>query len=196
MNEIIGLLAGYLAGGISTGLVVSKIFGEEGLRSKGSGNIGATNVARVVGKKAGIFTLVGDMVKPLIAILLVSLLTTDITVLAITGTAAVVGHIFPIYYRFQGGKGVATALGFFLYLTPIVAGISILVFAASLFITRYVSLGSVLGTLAAPISLYLLHYDSSLFFASLLIFALIAYKHIGNMSRIMKGTEGKFGEKS
>ncbi|MBF0275835.1 MAG: glycerol-3-phosphate 1-O-acyltransferase PlsY [Nitrospinae bacterium] len=189
--ELPALLTGYLLGSISTGLLVSKLSGEKDIRQKGSGNIGATNILRVIGKKAGAITLLGDMLKAVVAIMITGLYTDDLHILALAGLASVVGHIFPVYYSFKGGKGVATALGMLFYLSPLSGLIVLAVFVATLYSSRYVSLGSILGSLTAPLSILFFDYNLTLFASFIVVFFLICYMHRENIKRLLNGTENR-----
>ena len=145
----------YLVGSIPTGYVLGRLAGID-IREVGSGNIGATNVARAVGKGRGIATLIGDAAKGFIPVYLVVLFGLSPIETALTGVAAVMGHLFPVFLKFQGGKGVATAVGVLLALAPLATLILLVVFALALAASRIVSLSSLAAALAAPATLWLL----------------------------------------
>src|SRR3989442_9288516 len=149
--------AAYLLGSIPFGLLLAKIFGDSDVRKSGSGNIGATNVARVVGPLAGILTLVFDTAKGAAAVWLASRVTNESAAwMMIAAFAVLLGHCFPVWLKFTGGKGVATALGMFLVLCPLAAVSALLLFLLCVAYWRYVSLGSVAAAAAMPLLIYFL----------------------------------------
>src|SRR5436309_4229432 len=150
-------LAGYTLGAIPFGLILAKLFGGTDVRKGGSGNIGATNVARVVGPLAGILTLILDVAKGSAAVLLAARLSQDsATWMMIAALAALAGHCFPIWLKFKGGKGVATAAGVFLVLSPLACLGAVILFLLVVIFWRYVSLGSVSAAAAMPLLIYFL----------------------------------------
>ncbi len=180
-----------------------RIFRKEDIRTTGSGNIGATNVARSGAKGLGILTLLLDLAKGLVAVLIARHLApgtpgfpSDLAVAA--AVAAVLGHVFPVWLRFRGGKGVATALGVFLALAPMVALAGVGVFVVLVFTTRYVSLASVVSAAVLPVFAMLLLPDRSPVFLGGVIFIalLVIVKHQANISRLLNGTENRFGSKN
>lgn len=181
----------YLIGSIPTGLLLGKACGID-VRNEGSGNIGATNLYRVVGRKIGVLTLLGDCLKGLIPVLAVkySVLPADYAVWV--GLAAFCGHVFSVFLKFKGGKGVATALGVFLALAPLAVGLALLVFISMMLIWRYVSLGSIAAALAMPLTVTLLHGDNVLIGATLIIAVIVVAKHHENIRRLLAGTENRF----
>lgn len=196
------LAVAYLLGSIPFGYLLVRIFRKEDIRTTGSGNIGATNVARSGAKGLGLLTLLLDLLKGFAAVWIAGLFApgtpgfpSDLAVLA--GVAAVLGHVFPIWLRFKGGKGVATALGVFIAIAPLAAlcalGIFIVVFA----ITRYVSLASILAAVMLPVFCLLWMPDRSPVFVGGVIFLslLVIAKHHANISRLMQGKENRFGSK-
>src|SRR6266403_1408972 len=188
----------YLLGSIPFGLIVGKMFGHGDVRKEGSGNIGATNVSRVAGPLAGIFTLPLDGAKGAAAVLVAGRYSNDSAMwVVIAGLAALVGHCFPVGLKFKGGKGVATAAGVYLALCApaFLAGLILFLLVAGL--TRYVSLGSVAAAVAMPLLMYFLwapHHAPPLVitFGALAVAILIVYKHDGNLQRLVRGTEPKF----
>lgn len=183
---------GYLLGAVPFGLVIGKMVGAD-VRKKGSQNIGATNVSRVLGKKLGFLTLVCDCLKSIVPMVLAAQIlpesdTKEMTV-AVTGVMAVVGHMFPLYLRFKGGKGVATGLGVFLYLSPVAIAISLLVFIASVALTGFVSVGSLLASGLIPLWLYFLGASKTTLLAAFLVALLIWGKHHENIGRLLRGQE-------
>jgi acyl phosphate:glycerol-3-phosphate acyltransferase len=190
--------AAYLLGSIPFGLLLGKLFGAADIRKAGSGNIGATNVTRVAGPLAGILTLVLDAAKGALAIVLAARLSDQSsTWMMIAGLCALVGHCFPIWLGFRGGKGVATAAGVFLVLClPAFLGAAIL-FMLVVAYWRFVSLGSIAAAAAMPLLIYFLwapHHAPpyAVTFGSLAAALLIVYKHDANIQRLVQGDEPKF----
>ncbi len=194
MNSI-GLLCitcSYLIGAIPFGLVLSRGSGID-IRVEGSKNIGATNVTRLLGKKLGTLTLLCDVLKGYLPMQIATHLLQGTSAphltIALCGAASVLGHMFPVYLRFKGGKGVATALGAFLFLEPLAVLGCLLVFIASVYLSGYVSLGSLLGSVSIVLWLPLLHAPNWKLWLAAGIVALIWIKHAQNIGRLMNGTE-------
>ena len=190
--DILFPIASYLIGAIPFGLLVGRMAGVD-VRSAGSGNIGATNVSRLLGKKLGLITLFLDCMKGFLPIYLSSLLLQDsgdksIYTMA-SGVMAVVGHMFPVYLGFRGGKGVATALGVFLFLSPPAIGISLVVFIAAVAGTGFVSAGSLLASGLFPLWLLLLGQPVNMIITAVIIGSLIWVKHHENIVRLIQGKE-------
>lgn len=189
----------YLLGSIPFGYLLVRVFRKQDIRCQGSGNIGATNVARSGAKGLGIATLLLDIGKGLLAVELARHLQGGSYDLAAwAALAAVVGHIFPVWLRFQGGKGVATALGVFLGLIPQAAALVFLVFLGVFLLTRYVSLASIAGAAMFPLfGFHFVHARTPAVVCSfLLIPLLVIVKHHGNIRRLLNGTENRFGSRS
>jgi glycerol-3-phosphate acyltransferase PlsY len=186
----------YFIGSIPTGVILAKYFGNVDLRSVGSGNIGATNVARAMGKKFGAITLLGDTLKGLIPTLVAMALFDSYYLAALVGLAAFLGHIFSIFLEFRGGKGVATALGVLIVTSPLATLIGFLVFAVVLGVTRYVSAGSLVAAVIIPIAAYWTGRPFPFILLSSLISIFVIYRHTDNIKRLLSGTEKRFGEKS
>jgi acyl phosphate:glycerol-3-phosphate acyltransferase len=190
--------AAYLLGSIPFGLLVGKLFGGADVRTAGSGNIGATNVARVAGPLAGILTLLLDAAKGALAVVLAARLSDQSsTWMMIAGLCALIGHCFPIWLGFHGGKGVATAGGVFLVLCPPAFLGSIMLFVLVVVYWRYVSLGSMSAAAAMPLLIYFFwapHHAPpyAVTFGSLAAALLIVYKHDANIQRLVQGDEPKF----
>lgn len=186
------VLGSYLIGSIPFGLVLGKVAGVD-VRAAGSGNIGATNVARLVGKKLGGLTLVCDALKAILPMLVAAWLLEHGSQrelwVALCGGAAFLGHLYPLYLRFRGGKGVATALGIFLYLAPVAAGIDLLIFVGVVYNWGYVSLGSLTAALMLPGLVWLLTGSLSNSVLALAIGVLIWVKHWDNIVRLMQHEE-------
>lgn len=198
---IFSTIFAYLAGSIPTAVWYGKIFHGVDVRQHGSGNAGATNSLRTLGKKAGIIVLIVDFLKGFLAVKAASLFSTetDSILPLIMGLAVIAGHIFPIFAQFRGGKGVATAMGVLAATFPWAALGCVIVFMIIVFATKYVSLGSILGALAFPIQLtFNLWNDNADKYAigfAWLIFIILAVMHRQNIQRLLKGTESKFGVK-
>jgi glycerol-3-phosphate acyltransferase PlsY len=190
--------AAYLLGSIPFGLVLGKLFGSADVREAGSGNIGATNVARVAGPLAGVLTLLLDAAKGALAIVLAARLSDQSsTWMMIAGLCALVGHCFPIWLGFRGGKGVATAAGVFLVLCPPAFLGATMLFLLVVAYWRFVSLGSIAAAAAMPLLIYFLwapHHAPpyAVTFGSLAAALLIVYKHDANIQRLVQGDEPKF----
>jgi glycerol-3-phosphate acyltransferase PlsY len=191
-------VAAYLLGSIPFGIILAKLFGGTDVRKEGSGNIGATNVARVVGPLAGILTLILDAAKGAAAVLLAERLSNgSATWMMIAGMAALLGHCYPVWLKFRGGKGVATAAGIFIALCPIAFLGAILLFIVVVAFWRYVSLGSISAAAAIPLLMYFLWAPGHapplvVTFGSLAIALLVVYKHSSNIQRLVEGVEPKF----
>lgn len=190
--QILFPVVGYLLGAIPFGLVIGKLVGAD-VRKEGSQNIGATNVSRVLGKKLGFLTLVCDCVKSIVPMALAAQMLpeteTKELLVATTGVMAVVGHMFPLYLKFRGGKGVATGLGVFLYLSPVAIGISLLVFIGSVALSGFVSVGSLLASGLIPLWLYFLGASKITILAAFVVALLIWVKHHENIGRLLRGQE-------
>jgi glycerol-3-phosphate acyltransferase PlsY len=187
------LIAVYLIAAIPTGVVLARLMGSEDVRQKGSGNIGATNVYRVAGKLAGVLTLLGDTMKSFLPLLAFKTwLAPTPTQFGIACAFAIMGHCYPIYLKFEGGKGVATALGIFLVISPKAVLVALIIFVLTVVITRYISLGSVLATLSAPLLILLFNHPQPIFLATLFIALLVIWRHHSNIKRLLDGTEDRF----
>jgi len=190
-------VSAYLLGSIPFGLLLAKLFGSADVRKSGSGNIGAANVTRVAGPRAGILTLVLDGAKGAAAVLLAERYSNDsATWMMVAGLIAMVGHCFPVWLKFKGGKGVATAAGMYLALcAPAFLG-GLLLFILVVAFWRYVSLGSISAAAAMPLLIYFLwapHHAPPpvITFGALAVAMLIVYKHDANLQRLVQGTEPK-----
>ncbi len=181
----------YLLGSISFGLLLARLYGKHDLRQSGSGNIGATNVARTMGKTVGALTLVGDAIKGLIAVCLALWWGSSNLVAGWAALTAVLGHMFPLYHGLRGGKGVATALGCFLPILPLPLMIGFVVWLATVAIWHYVSIGSILAAITLPLLAALLAYPPPFIYSATLVALLVLYKHRSNIQRLREGTEAK-----
>lgn len=189
--QLILIGAAYLIGSIPTGLLLGKAYGID-VRKEGSGNIGATNLYRTVGRKVGILTLIGDCLKGLLPVILVKCSSLPVESAALVGLAAFCGHVFSVFLKFKGGKGVATALGVFLALAPLAVAIAIALFACLMFIWRYVSLGSISAAVAMPVAVFFLGGSSNLTVVTAIISTIVIIRHHENIKRLISGTENKF----
>ncbi len=186
---ILVVLAAYLVGAIPFGLLLGKAAGVD-VRSAGSGNIGATNVARTAGKTVGVLTLLLDAAKGAAPILIGQyVLHLDARWLAAAGLAAVVGHVLPIYLAFRGGKGVATALGVFLALSPLSTGVAIAAFLVTFLVSKFVSLGSLIGALVLTTATWFLDGRLEVTGLAVLCSLIILVRHQGNIRRMLEHRE-------
>jgi glycerol-3-phosphate acyltransferase PlsY len=193
------LLAGaYLLGSVPFGLILGKLFGAGDVRQAGSGNIGATNVARAAGNFAGVLTLLLDAAKGALPVWAAARITEgNATWMMLAGIAAFAGHCFPVWLKFRGGKGVATAAGIFLMLSPIAFLGALLLFVLMVAFWRYVSLASISAAAAMPLLIYFLWAPRhapplSITFGTLVLAMVIAFKHDRNIQRLVEGTEPRF----
>jgi glycerol-3-phosphate acyltransferase PlsY len=186
-------LFGYLLGSIPTGVIVTKLFSKVDPRLSGSKNIGATNIYRTAGKKLGLVTLLGDVIKGALPVSIALWSGLSTLWIAIAGLSPVVGHVFSIFLGFKGGKGVATALGVYFVISPVAVFIEFLIFSGIVWKWRYVALGSITCAVTIPILIAFFRSDSQLYFVlSVIIAALILYRHQANISRLLQGTENKW----
>ncbi|HOI15280.1 MAG TPA: glycerol-3-phosphate 1-O-acyltransferase PlsY [Geobacteraceae bacterium] len=192
LQELLLILCAYLLGSVPTGLLLARAFGGVDIRTKGSGNIGATNVYRTLGRKIGILTLVGDCLKGMIPVLAAKALEFPDIWIAAVGVAAFLGHIFPVFLGFKGGKGVATALGVFLAASPLAVLAALGVFIIVLVVWRFVSLASITAAAFMPALSALIDGKPMIVAMSLCIAAIVIFKHKDNIKRLRNGTENKF----
>ncbi len=188
---ILVIVLAYLCGAIPTGVILTKRLGLD-IRTMGSGNVGATNVARSAGKKVGLLTLLGDIIKGLIPVLLVRFLGLGEAALACAAVAALVGHVFSPFLGFSGGKGVATGLGVLLGIAPHVILFALVFFIVTFAASRIVSLASLVATAATPLLLWWFAYPPARLYAGTLIALLIIVRHHENIVRLLNGQEQKF----
>ncbi len=192
--DIVIIAASYLIGSIPTGYLIAKYFYNIDIKTVGSGNIGATNVLRTLGKKMGILTLIGDALKGVIPVtfaLIYKPYPLNQNLVFFSALLAFLGHIFPFYLKFKGGKGVATALGIFLVLFPLQTLYAAIIFFLVVLKTRYVSLGSILAALSMPVFVSFSAKAAYQITLTIIMSALIIYKHKDNISRLMEGNENK-----
>ncbi len=200
MKEFILIIIAYLIGSIPTALIVSRKFFGVDIRDYGSGNMGATNTFRVLGKKYGSIVMLADILKGMLAVALYNLLPYYLhnelertNFMLALGISAVIGHIFPIYANFKGGKGVATLFGMILAIQPIIAISCVGVFLVVLFLTRYVSLSSMLGAVMLPICVLWIWNDDVVLYRvfAILVAAMVILTHQKNIGRILRGVESR-----
>jgi acyl phosphate:glycerol-3-phosphate acyltransferase len=194
MKPLLALVVAYLVGGIPFGYLLVKLKTGEDVRSKGSGNIGATNVLRTTGRAIAILTLLLDIGKGFFAVWFAAWLTGDspewMSAAALTVMA---GHAYPVFLKFQGGKAVASFIGAFLYLTPVPLAAALVVFVIVVAATRYISMGSVVAAGSLPLGGWMIeHPPEVVLLASVVAAAFIIYRHKGNIGRIRVGNEHVF----
>src|SRR6478609_8707694 len=199
MNNLIVAVAAYLIGSISFAVVVSSAMGLADPRSYGSGNPGATNVLRTGNKLAAILTLVGDAFKGWLPVWLVvhfgARFGLDGTAIALASIAVFLGHLYPVFFRFQGGKGVATAAGVLLAIHPVLGLATLLTWLIIAFFFRYSSLAALVAAVFAPFFQVFLFGPSRISLAVVAMSALLIWRHRGNISKLMSGQESRIGEK-
>ena len=191
-KELIFVFFAYLVGSIPTGLLLAKAFGGVDIRETGSGNIGATNVYRTLGRKVGLLTLVGDCLKGLIPVLAAQALGFACPWIALVGLAAFLGHVYTVFLGFKGGKGVATALGVFLGVSPLAVLGAVVVFSLVLYKWRFVSLASITAAAVVPSLVAIIDKRPEIVAMSIVIAALVVWKHRENIKRLKQGTENRF----
>ncbi len=220
VNMVIVVLLSYIVGSIPTSIMLSKWKHGFDIRTKGSGNAGGTNVFRILGWKSGVFVIIMDMLKGVLATTVIARLFWDPTlpfynhtpfddftiIQMICGGAAIIGHVWTVFAGFRGGKGIATGAGLLVGITPTEFAVSILVFLTVFLAFRYVSLGSIMAAIAFPLSLIIrhnilsdeIHSYKTLVFFSVGIALFLVYSHRANIKRLLEGTERKitsFGRK-
>lgn len=193
MQVLIAIIISYIIGSIPSGFLLTKYVMKKDVRQYGSGNIGATNVARVMGLKSGVLVAVFDILKGYLGVLvgqmiLGSNLSTAILFVAV---AAIAGHDWSLFLGFSGGKGVATTFGVILRLYPLAFLIYAVIWITLVFITRYVSLGSILGSMSLPITLYFSSFAGRHVFFAVLLSLFVMYTHRENIKRLLKGEENR-----
>ncbi len=192
LSRIGFLLATYLIGSVPTGYWLGQAWKGIDIRQHGSGNLGATNVYRVLGAGPAIFTFSVDSLKGLIPVLAAQrLFPNALSISALTGVTAIVGHTMSVFLRFRGGKGMATSTGVFAALMPVPALVAIAVFLTVTLATRYVSLGSILGSLTLVASAFIFCAPRPLAWTSVAVAAFVVWKHQANIQRLLHGTENR-----
>jgi glycerol-3-phosphate acyltransferase PlsY len=185
---------GYLLGSVNSSLIVGKLYGVD-VRKHGSGNAGMTNSLRTMGKAAALLVLIGDITKGILACLAGLFIADDIGLL-ISGIAAVIGHNWPLYFGFKGGKGALTSITVVMMMDWRIGLIIIGVFGITVAVSRYVSLGSILGAITFPLASIFFNKKIELIFAALFMSLLVIARHHSNIDRLLKGSESKLGQKT
>ncbi len=189
------IIFSFILGSVPFGVIIARIRGVN-LKKVGSGNIGATNVLRALGKRSAAATLLGDMLKGTAAVLAAKFLSMGPDYEGIMGIAAILGHNFSIFLKFKGGKGVATGIGVLLSYSPKIAILTIIIWLIVVLIARYSSLGAIVSFGLLPVNIFLFDFSQSKLIISAVIALLILARHSGNIKRLIKGTEKKIGERA
>jgi acyl phosphate:glycerol-3-phosphate acyltransferase len=192
----VAVLFAYLIGSVPFALLLSRRWGARDLRRIGSGNLGAANVLRASGVTAGVLVAMLDILKGAVSVMLAQRLGGDSVGPAAAGVAAIVGHVYPVWLRFRGGKGVATACGVFSVLTPLAVPPVLAIFIATVWTTKYVSLGSVAASISLPAMAYASSAPPSVVIAACAASALILLRHRTNLWRVHTGTERRLGARA
>jgi glycerol-3-phosphate acyltransferase PlsY len=193
---VVGILAAYCIGSVPFALWLARRWGAIDLRRVGSGNLGAANVLRASGVTAGVLVAILDIGKGAASVALASRLSPGQATTAAAGLAAIVGHIYPVWLRFRGGKGVATACGVFAVLTPIAVPPALAIFLATVWLTKYISLGSVVASVALPPIAYATGSSAPVVIAAAAVASLIVFRHRANLGRMRGGTERRIGARA
>lgn len=190
---VIAVIAAYAIGSIPFALILARRRGIRDLRHIGSGNLGASNVWRAAGAAAGVLVALLDIAKGAAGVVVAERLTGGAAAPAAAGVAAVVGHIYPVWLGFRGGKGVATGCGVFAVLTPLAVLPAVVIFVVSVWLTKYISAGSVMASLALPPLAYVTGSPTPVIAAAAAVAALIVFRHRSNLKRVRAGTEPRVG---
>ena len=192
LNMFLVVLIGYLLGSISTGVLLSKAFSQTDIRTQGSGNAGTTNMLRVLGRKAAFYTFIGDMLKGVIAVFIGKWLIGGELGGLLGVVGAVLGHYYPLYFGFKGGKGIATSFGSLLFVFPVHALLAFTVFLILVAVTHYVSVGSVAAAIVLPLLVLITRFgDPKLWIITACIGASVVWRHRANIKRLLNHTESK-----
>ncbi len=193
--KVVYALLSYLLGSVPSGYLIYRRIKNRDIRKFGSKSMGATNLLRLTDKKTALLAALFDILKGFIPVFLSLKLFDDINFSLLCGFLAVLGHCFPLYIKFRGGKGVATTAGVYLALSlPSLAGVAV-VFLVAIALTKYVSLGSLLGIMTLPLTALIFGYEKQLVFFGVAFFLLIVFQHRENIKRLIQGKERKLGEK-
>jgi glycerol-3-phosphate acyltransferase PlsY len=193
---VVGIVVAYLIGSVPFALIIAKRWGAPDLRHVGSGNLGATNVLRASGVTAGVLVALLDVGKGAAGVLVAVKLGGSTSTPAVAGFAAIVGHIYPVWLRFRGGKGVATACGVFAALAPVAVPPALAVFLITAWVTKYISVGSVLASTALPPIAYAMGTPTPVVVTAAATAALIVFRHRSNLARVWLGTERRIGARA
>tara|TARA_B100001057_G_scaffold217305_1_gene217531 strand:- start:3274 stop:3864 length:591 start_codon:yes stop_codon:yes gene_type:complete len=192
INQILYIFIAYFIGSISFGILASKIFNIADPRAMGSKNPGATNVLRTGNKYAAVFTLLGDMLKATLVVGIALSLDFSGNFLTAAILAVLLGHMYPIFYNFKGGKGVATALGILLAINWELALFTLLIWIIIFFVSKYSSLSAIIAAIASPLIAYTLNQDQHIIIISVVLAILILFRHKKNIQNLINGTESSF----
>ncbi len=196
LNTVLIVIAAYLLGSIASAIIVGRLLGTGDPRAEGSRNPGATNMLRIGGRKAGALTLIGDMLKGLLAVLIARAIGAGADVQAMAASAAFLGHLFPVFFGFRGGKGVATALGALLGLQWQVGLLVVATWLLMAGLFRYSSLAALIAAAAAPFYMWWLRPEPAFVAASVGMAALLYWRHRSNIAKLLAGTEGRISLRS
>ena len=192
LSILIVIVAGYLLGSISTGVVLSRLFAKTDIRSQGSGHAGTTNMLRVLGRKMALLTFIGDMLKGIIAVFIGKWLIGGELGGLLGVVGAVLGHYYPLYFGFKGGKGIATSFGSLLFVFPVQALLAFAVFLILVAVTHYVSVGSIAAAITLPLLIVITRFqEPTLWIITVCIGASVIWRHRANIKRLMNHTENK-----
>ncbi|TDY50750.1 glycerol-3-phosphate acyltransferase PlsY [Alicyclobacillus sacchari] len=187
----------YIIGSISTSTLVVKLVSGRDIREEGSGNAGATNTMRTIGTKWGVIVLLADALKGMVALWIAFALTKgSVVAAAVAAIAVVIGHNWPVFFGFRGGKGIATTIGVLLWLAPIPTVIAGVICLIAIALTRYVSLGSLILTVLVPVIMAIWFMQPAVLVASIILALLSIYRHRSNISRLIRGQERRIFDKS
>jgi glycerol-3-phosphate acyltransferase PlsY len=192
MRIVIAIIAGYLLGSIPFALLLTRTRGVD-LRAAGSRNVGAANVLRTTGVRRAVVVLLLDAAKGAAAVLVARLLTDNLIVVMTAGLAAIAGHVYPAWIGFRGGKGVAASAGVFVMLAPLATAIAALVFVATIFVTRFISAGSIAGALTLAAATLVGNAPGPVVVGAIVAALLVMHRHRDNVSRLIAGTERRIG---
>lgn len=196
MNYIIVFIVGYLIGSINPAIIVGRLWKNIDVREYGSGNAGATNVLRTLGVVPAILVVIGDLLKGIIGVILGGFLTGNEIGKMLGGLAAVIGHNWPLFFQFRGGKGILTSTAVILMIAPQIAGIVVIISIVIIALTRYVSLGSLVGAILFPLLVVVIEFNNTkLILFGVVLSSLAIYRHRENIKRLIRGTERKLGDK-
>lgn len=192
LRMLLVVVIGYLLGSISTGVVLSRIFAKTDIRNQGSGNAGTTNMLRVLGRKMALFTFAGDMLKGIIAVFIGKWLVGGQLGGLLGVVGAVLGHYYPLYFGFKGGKGIATSFGSLLFVFPVEALLAFTVFLVLVAVTHYVSIGSIAAAITLPLLVIFTHAgEPALWIITACVGASVVWRHKANIVRLMNHTENQ-----
>ena len=194
MNEIAAVAFGYLAGSIPFAFLLARRGGVD-LRRAGSGNVGAANVLRTSGARNAMMALCLDGVKGTLAVLVAQRFSGEPATPVAGGLASIIGHIYPVWLGFRGGKGVATAGGVFVVLTPPAVAVAALVFAIAIWVTRYISVGSIAAAITLAVTAAAMDVPAAVAVGALITAIIIVHRHRANLARLLAGTERRVGER-